>query len=60
MQYDHALSGCCGSRRWSRDKQMSTKRLVGLIAQGDKHAMQVLFARHTVRMFRIPNALRQH
>jgi RNA polymerase sigma-70 factor (ECF subfamily) len=31
---------------------MSNEALVGLIAQGDKHAMQVLFARHNVRMFR--------
>jgi RNA polymerase sigma-70 factor (ECF subfamily) len=31
---------------------MSDEALVGLIARGHKHAMQVLFARHNVRMFR--------
>jgi RNA polymerase sigma-70 factor (ECF subfamily) len=52
MQYNHALSGAAAGRRRSIDKQMSDEALVGLIAQGDKHAMRVLFARHNVRMFR--------
>jgi RNA polymerase sigma-70 factor (ECF subfamily) len=52
MQYNHALSGAAAGRRSSLDKQMSDEALVGLIAQGDRHAMQVLFARHNVLMFR--------
>jgi RNA polymerase sigma-70 factor (ECF subfamily) len=52
MQYSHALSGAAAGRRWSIDKQMSDQALVGLIDQGDKHAMQVLFGRYNVRTFR--------
>jgi RNA polymerase sigma-70 factor (ECF subfamily) len=52
MQHGHALSGAAASRGLSIDQQMSDEALVGLIARGDKHAMQVLFARYSVRMFR--------
>jgi RNA polymerase sigma factor (sigma-70 family) len=52
MQYSQALCGAAAGRRWSIDGQMSDEALVGLIAQGDKHAMQVLFGRHDVRTFR--------
>jgi len=48
----HALSGAASGRRASIDKQMSDQALVGLIGQGDKHAMQVLFGRYNVRIFR--------
>ena len=34
------------------DNETSDKALVGLIAKGDKSAMQVLFGRHKVRLFR--------
>jgi RNA polymerase sigma-70 factor (ECF subfamily) len=52
MQYGHGLSGAGVGRRLSTDQQMSDETLVGLIAGGDKHAMQVLYARYSVRMFR--------
>jgi RNA polymerase sigma-70 factor (ECF subfamily) len=52
MQHDHALSGAAAGRQLSIDQQISDEALVGLIARGDKHAMQVLFARYGVRMFR--------
>jgi RNA polymerase sigma-70 factor (ECF subfamily) len=52
MQYGHGLSGAGVGRRLSTDQQMSDETLVGLIAGGDKHAMRVLYARYSVRMFR--------
>jgi RNA polymerase sigma-70 factor (ECF subfamily) len=52
MHYSHALPGAAAGRRLSIDQQISDEALVGLIARGDKHAMQVLFARYSVRMFR--------
>jgi RNA polymerase sigma-70 factor (ECF subfamily) len=52
MQDDHALSGAAAGRGLSIDQQMSDEALVGLIARGDKHAMQVLFERYSVRIFR--------
>jgi RNA polymerase sigma-70 factor, ECF subfamily len=51
MQYN-GLSGTAAGRRRSIDKQTSDEALVGQIAQGDKPAMQTLFARHNVRVFR--------
>jgi RNA polymerase sigma-70 factor, ECF subfamily len=48
----HASSGAASGRRWSIGKQVSDEALVGLIAQGDKRAMQILCARHNARMFR--------
>jgi len=44
MQDGHALSGAAAGRGLSIDQQMSDEALVGLIARGDKHAMQVLFS----------------
>jgi RNA polymerase sigma-70 factor (ECF subfamily) len=52
MQYSHALSGAAAGRQLSIEQQMSDQALVRLIARCDKHAMQVLFARYSVRMFR--------
>jgi RNA polymerase sigma-70 factor (ECF subfamily) len=52
MQHGHALSGAAAGRRLSIDQQMSDQALVALITRRDKHAMQVLFARYSVRMFR--------
>jgi RNA polymerase sigma-70 factor (ECF subfamily) len=52
MQYGRALSGAAAGRGLSIDQQMSDEALVGLIARGDKHAMQVLFERYSVRIFR--------
>ena len=52
MQYSDAIAADRGGRRRSADKETSDQVLVGLIAQGDKHAMQVLYGRHNVRVFR--------
>jgi len=52
MHYTHALSGAAAGRRLSIDQQMSDEALVTLIARSDKHAMQVLFVRYNVLMFR--------
>ena len=52
MQYSDAIAAVAAGRRRSADKETSDEVLVGLIAQGDKDAMQVLFGRHNVRVFR--------
>src|ERR1700692_125220 len=52
MQYSDAIAAIAAGRRRSADKETSDEVLVGLIAQGDKDAMQVLFGRHNVRVFR--------
>jgi RNA polymerase sigma-70 factor (ECF subfamily) len=52
MQHGQATSGAGADPRLSIDRQMSDPTLVGLIAQGDKRAMRVLFIRHNVLMFR--------
>jgi RNA polymerase sigma-70 factor (ECF subfamily) len=52
MQYSDAIAVVAAGRRRSADKETSDQALVGLIAQGDKDAMRVLFARHNVRVFR--------
>jgi RNA polymerase sigma-70 factor (ECF subfamily) len=54
MHYIQAISGNTAARYGSlRDRKgTSDEVLVGLIAKGDKDAMQVLYARHNVRVFR--------
>jgi RNA polymerase sigma-70 factor (ECF subfamily) len=52
MQYSDAIAGVVAGRRRSTGKETSDQVLVGLIAQGDKDAMQVLFGRYNVRVFR--------
>ena len=52
MQYSDAIAAVAAGRRRSVDKETSDEVLVGLVAQGDKDAMQVLFGRHNVRVFR--------
>jgi RNA polymerase sigma-70 factor (ECF subfamily) len=52
MQYSDAIAAVAAGRRRSVDAETSDQALVGLIAQGDQGAMQVLFARHNVRVFR--------
>jgi RNA polymerase sigma-70 factor (ECF subfamily) len=52
MQYSDAIAGVVAGRRRSAGKETSDQVLVGLIAQGDKDAMQVLFGRYNVRVFR--------
>jgi RNA polymerase sigma-70 factor, ECF subfamily len=51
MQYTHIGAGAALSGTGA-GKATSDETLVGLIAQGDKDAMRVLFARHNVRVFR--------
>jgi RNA polymerase sigma-70 factor (ECF subfamily) len=52
MQYGDAIAGVVAGRRRSAGKEASDQVLVGLVAQGDKDAMQVLFGRYNVRVFR--------
>jgi RNA polymerase sigma-70 factor (ECF subfamily) len=52
MQYGVAIAAVAAGRRRSAAKGTSDQVLVGLVAQGDKDAMRVLFARHNVRVFR--------
>jgi RNA polymerase sigma-70 factor (ECF subfamily) len=52
MQYSDAIAAVAAGRRRSADAETSDQTLVGLIAQGDRDAMQVLFGRHNVRVFR--------
>ena len=52
MQYSDAIAAVAAGRRRSADAETSDETLVKLIAQGNKGAMQVLFARHNVRVFR--------
>jgi RNA polymerase sigma-70 factor (ECF subfamily) len=52
MQYSDAIAAVAAGRRRSADAETSDQTLVGLIAHGDKNAMQVLFGRYNVRVFR--------
>jgi RNA polymerase sigma-70 factor, ECF subfamily len=51
MEYVQARSGAA-SGRLSSAKANSDEVLIGSIADGDKDAMRILFARHNVRVFR--------
>jgi RNA polymerase sigma-70 factor, ECF subfamily len=51
MQYSHTVS-VTATGRPSMAVQTSDEALVQLIATGDKKALQLLFARHNVRVFR--------
>ena len=52
MQYSQAISAVAAAGRGSSGKDTSDEVLLGLIAKGDKDAMQLLYARHNVRVFR--------
>src|SRR5580704_6530489 len=52
MQYSDAIAAVAASRSRRANKETPDEELVGLIGQGDKRAMQVLFVRHNVRVFR--------
>jgi hypothetical protein len=52
MPHGRAFAGAAASRGLSIDHPMSDAALVELIAQKDRHAMQVLFARYSARTFR--------
>jgi RNA polymerase sigma-70 factor (ECF subfamily) len=52
MQSDCALAGSPGVETWSGIQATADDALIRRIARGDKRAMQVLFARHNVRVYR--------
>ncbi len=52
MQIGYALRDVISTRTKPSVPETSDEALVGLIADGDKRAMQVLYARHNVRVYR--------
>jgi RNA polymerase sigma-70 factor, ECF subfamily len=52
MQSDCALAGAVTAQPASTVQATSDETLIANIARGDKRAMQVLFARHNVRVYR--------
>jgi RNA polymerase sigma-70 factor, ECF subfamily len=52
MQIGYALRDVAPARLRASVPETSDEALIGLIAGGDKRAMQVLYARHNVRVFR--------
>jgi RNA polymerase sigma-70 factor, ECF subfamily len=52
MQREHALHGQAASHPKAADAGVQDEDLVESIARGDKDAMRVLYARHSVRLYR--------
>lgn len=52
MQTGYALRDVASAHFRAPVQDTSDERLIGLIADGDKRAMQVLYARHNVRVYR--------
>src|SRR5690242_16087239 len=52
MQYGHAIATLAAGGRRSAQSEASDAALLRLVADGDKSALQVLFGRHNVRVFR--------
>jgi RNA polymerase sigma-70 factor, ECF subfamily len=52
MQTGYALRDAASAHFRAPVQDTSDERLIGLIADGDKRAMQVLYARHNVRVYR--------
>src|ERR1051325_8476515 len=52
LQIGYALRDIASTRAKTSVPETSDESLVGLIAGGDKRAMQVLYARHNVRVYR--------
>jgi RNA polymerase sigma-70 factor (ECF subfamily) len=52
MQIGYALRDIASPHARATVQDTSDEALIGLIADGDKRAMQVLYARHNVRVFR--------
>jgi RNA polymerase sigma-70 factor (ECF subfamily) len=52
MGYSQAISATSEIRNRKSGTETSDEVLVGLVAQGDKDAMQLLYKRHNVRVFR--------
>src|SRR5262249_12152372 len=52
MQYGQVVSAPSTARQRAAAHDTSDESLVALVAQGDKQALQVLFCRHNVRVYR--------
>jgi RNA polymerase sigma-70 factor, ECF subfamily len=52
MQLEYALRDVASPHFRAPVQETSDEALIELIAGGDKHAMQVLYARHNVRVYR--------
>ena len=52
MQYGQVVSAPSTVRQRAAARDTSDESLVALVAQGDKQALQVLFCRHNVRVYR--------
>jgi RNA polymerase sigma-70 factor (ECF subfamily) len=52
MGYSQAISATAAIRNRKSGKETSDEVLVGLVAKGDRDAMQLLYQRHSVRVFR--------
>jgi RNA polymerase sigma factor (sigma-70 family) len=52
MQTEYVLRDIAPPRLRAPVQDSSDETLIGLIAEGDKRAMQVLYARHNVRVYR--------
>ena len=52
MQTEYVLRDIAPPRLRTPVQDSSDEALIGLIAEGDKRAMQVLYARHNVRVYR--------
>jgi RNA polymerase sigma-70 factor (ECF subfamily) len=52
MQTGYALGGIAAPQVRESVSETSDEALIGLIADGDKRAMQVLYCRHNVRVYR--------
>jgi RNA polymerase sigma-70 factor, ECF subfamily len=52
MQTGYVLRDIAPRHLWAPVQETSDETLIGLIAEGDKRAMQVLYARHNVRVYR--------
>jgi RNA polymerase sigma-70 factor, ECF subfamily len=52
MQIGYALRDIASTRTKAAVSETTDEALVGLIANGDKRAMQVLYGRHNVRVYR--------
>jgi RNA polymerase sigma-70 factor (ECF subfamily) len=52
MQYTQAVSAKASNRAWGSVRETSDEQLVALVAKGDRQALQVLFGRHNVKVYR--------
>jgi RNA polymerase sigma-70 factor, ECF subfamily len=52
MQYSHAVSATSTVRQRDAAHETTDESLVASIAQGDKRALQTLYGRHSVRVYR--------